>query len=136
MPAPTVLIVDDDPDQQTVCAVLLQHAGYQVLQASDGLEGVRVARQSRPDVVLMDVRMPLMDGITARRHLSALPETRDIPVVALTADVLKWPEARALAEGFSALLPKPCNLERILAVVRRLAPPHPAPVHGELVVAS
>ncbi len=131
MPPVTVLVVDDDPDHQTVCGVLLQHAGYRVLQARDGAEGVRMARDSRPDVVLMDMRMPRMDGIAARRELAESPETSGIPVVALTADVLKWPEARLLEEGFSALLPKPCNLHRILTVVRRLAPAPSS--QGELV---
>jgi two-component system cell cycle response regulator DivK len=129
MHARTVLVVDDDPDHQTVCGVLLQHAGYRVLQALDGAEGVRLARDARPDVVLMDVRMPRMDGITARRELAERPETRGIPVIAITADVLKWPEERVLDEGFSALLPKPCNLRRILSVVGGLVPA----AEGELV---
>ena len=117
----TVLIIDDDPDQHTVCGVLLEHAGYRVLHAFDGQEGVQVARAQHPDVVLMDIRMPRMDGVSARRALAEDPATARIPVVAVSADVLTWPERRVLSEGFAGHLPKPCNLERIAAVVARLA---------------
>jgi twitching motility two-component system response regulator PilH len=116
----TVLIVDDDPDQHTVCGVFLEHAGYAVLHAFDGQEGMEVARARQPDLVLMDIRMPRMDGITARRDLAAEPGTARIPIVAVSADVLTWPEWRALEEGFAGHLPKPCNLERIAALVARL----------------
>lgn len=116
----TILIVDDDPDQHAVCGALLEHAGYAVLHAFDGQEGVEVARDARPRLVLMDIRMPRMDGIAARRALAADPETARIPVVAVSADVLTWPERRVLEEGFAAHLAKPCNLERITALVARL----------------
>jgi two-component system cell cycle response regulator DivK len=116
-----ILIVDDDADQHTVCGVFLEHAGYTVLHAFDGLEGVEMAREHRPALVLMDIRMPRMDGIQARRALSAEPATAGIPVVAVSADVLTWPERRVMQEGFAAHLPKPCNLDRISALVARLA---------------
>jgi two-component system, cell cycle response regulator DivK len=116
----TVLIVDDDPDQHTMCGVFLEHAGYAVLHAFDGQEGVEVACAKQPGLVLMDIRMPRMDGITARRVLAADPGTARIPVVAVSADVLTWPERRVLEEGFAGHLPKPCNLERIAALVARL----------------
>jgi two-component system cell cycle response regulator DivK len=116
-----ILIVDDDADQHTVCGVFLEHAGYTVLHAFDGLEGVEMAREHRPALVLMDIRMPRMDGIQARRALSAEPATAGIPVVAVSADVLTWPERRVMQEGFAAHLPKPCNLDRIFALVARLA---------------
>ena len=117
----TVLIIDDDPDQHTVCGLFLEHAGYAVLHAFDGQEGVELARAHGPDVVLMDIRMPRMDGIAARRQMAADPALASIPVVALSADVLTWPETRVLQEGFAAHLPKPCNLNRISALVAGLA---------------
>lgn len=122
----TVLIVDDDPDQHTVCEVFLEHAGYRVLHAFDGQEGVEMARDLRPDLVLMDIRMRRMDGVAARRALADDPATAGIPVVAVSADVLTWPERRVLAEGFAGHISKPCNLERIGALVRQLAHPQPA----------
>jgi CheY-like chemotaxis protein len=116
----TLLIVDDDADQHTVCGLFLEHAGYTVLHAFDGQEGVEMAREHQPTLVLMDIRMPRMDGIQARRALAAEPATAEIPVVAVSADVLTWPERRVMQEGFTAHLPKPCNLERISALVTRL----------------
>jgi CheY-like chemotaxis protein len=116
----TILIVDDDADQHTLCGVFLRHAGYAVLHAFDGQAGVEMARAHLPALVLMDIRMPRMDGVTARRVLAADPLTARIPVVALSADVLTWPEPRVMQEGFAAHLPKPCNLDRISTLVARL----------------
>jgi two-component system cell cycle response regulator DivK len=126
----TVLIVDDDPDQHTVCGVFLEHAGYAVLHAFDGQEGVEMARLHQPDVVLMDIRMPRMDGVAARRALAADAATAGIPGVAVSADVLTWPERRVMEEGFAAYLPKPCNLRRITGLVAGLARREPSLLAG------
>lgn len=117
----SVLIVDDDPDQHTVCGVFLEHAGYRVLHAFDGREGVEMARAEQPDLVLMDIRMRRMDGVAARRALAEDAATAAIPVVAVSADVLTWPEQRVLAEGFAANITKPCNLRRVGMLVNLLA---------------
>ena len=130
MPRNTVLIVDDDPDQHTVCGTYLEHAGYAVMHAFDGQEGVEMARLHQPRVVLMDIRMPRMDGVSARRALAADAVTAGIPVVALSADVLTWLEPRVMAEGFAAYLPKPCNLTRIMGLVASLALPEPGLLAG------
>jgi two-component system cell cycle response regulator DivK len=119
----TILIVDDDADQHAVCGALLEHGGYTVLHAADGQEGVRMARVHGPALVLMDIRMPRMDGIAARRALADDPATAEIPVVALSADVLTWPEGRALREGFAGYLPKPCSLDCISALIARFTRP-------------
>ncbi|HEX5872324.1 MAG TPA: response regulator [Longimicrobium sp.] len=121
----TVLIVDDDPDQHTLCGVFLEHAGYHVLHAFDGQEGVEMARDRQPDLVLMDIRMRRMDGVAARRALAEDPATATIPVVAVSADVLTWPERRVMAEGFAGHIAKPCNLERIGGLVHLLTRPEP-----------
>lgn len=123
----TVLIVDDDPDQHTVCGVFLEHSGYHVLHAFDGQEGVEMARDQQPDVVLMDIRMRRMDGVAARRALADDPVTAGIPVVAVSADVLTWPERRVMAEGFAGHISKPCNLERIGVLVSLLTRRQPGP---------
>ncbi|HWK90220.1 MAG TPA: response regulator [Longimicrobium sp.] len=118
MSAQTILVVDDDPDQHRLCALLLEHAGYRVLHANDGVEGVALARAEQPDLVMMDIRMARMDGVSARRELAADPATQGIPVVAVTADLMQWPPARLLDEGFVAYLAKPCDLRRLLRVVQ------------------
>jgi CheY-like chemotaxis protein len=121
----TVLIVDDDPDQHTVCGVFLEHSGYHVLHAFDGQEGVEMARDRQPDLVLMDIRMRRMDGVAARRALAEDPATAAIPVVAVSADVLTWPERRVLAEGFAGHIAKPSNLQHIGVLVQLLTCPEP-----------
>ena len=128
MQAKTVLIVDDDPDQHVLVGLYLEHAGYAVLHAYDGAEGYGAALSHRPSLVLMDMRMPHTDGASAFRQLQGDPSTRDIPVVAVTADVLEWPESRSLREGFSGHVTKPCDLARIRDVVRRVIGPADAPV--------
>jgi two-component system, cell cycle response regulator DivK len=119
----TVLIVDDDPDQHVLCGLYLEHAGYAVLHAYDGREGVELARAKRPALILMDLRMPRLDGASALRQLADEEGTRNIPVVALSADVLEWSETRALREGFAAHVSKPCDLRRIRETIFRLIGP-------------
>jgi len=127
MAAKSVLIVDDDPDQHVLVGMYLEHAGYAVLHAHDGGEGYEAAVARRPALVLLDMRMPRTDGEWAFRQLRADPTTREIPVVAVTADVLAWPESRSLREGFSGHVTKPCDLSRIRDVVQRVIGPADAP---------
>jgi CheY-like chemotaxis protein len=117
----TVLIADDDPDQHVLCGLYLEHAGMRVLHARDGAEAVELAVRECPDLVLMDLRMPRMDGAAALRALRSADRTRSIPVIAVSADVLAWNRSRALREGFAAHLAKPCDLREILDAVRRYA---------------
>ncbi|HEX6746993.1 MAG TPA: response regulator [Longimicrobium sp.] len=123
----SVLIVDDDPDQHVLAGLYLEHAGYSVLHASDGREAYLAARSEHPSLVLMDMRMPEVDGAAAFRLLSRDPRTRTIPVVAVTADVVSWPESRSLHEGFAGHISKPCDLVRIREVVRRVIGPADEP---------
>ena len=137
MAAKSVLIVDDDPDQHVLAGMYLEHAGYRVLHAHDGREGLDTARDARPSVVLMDIRMPELDGAMAFRILSEDPATRTIPVVAVTADVVTWPESRSLREGFAGHLTKPCDLRRIREMVQRVIGPADDPaVPGRVTFAS
>ncbi len=81
----TVLLVEDNEDNRIVYATVLEHFGYRVLEATDGAEGVRLAREQRPDVVLMDISIPVIDGWQATSMLKEDPRTNAIPVIALTA---------------------------------------------------
>ncbi|HET7229050.1 MAG TPA: response regulator [Longimicrobium sp.] len=119
----SVLIVDDDPDQHVLVGLYLEHAGYSVLHAHDGAEGYHAALARRPALVLLDMRMPGTDGEFAFRQLTSDPRTSRIPVVAVTADVLAWPESRSLREGFAGHVTKPCDLSRIRDVVQRVIGP-------------
>ena len=127
MTTKSVLIVDDDLDQHVLAEMYLGHAGYHVLHANDGREGYEAARDRRPALILMDMRMPSLDGEQAFHLLRADERTRAIPVVAVTADVAAWPESRSLREGFAGHVSKPCDLSRIREVVARIIGPADAP---------
>lgn len=110
-----ILVVDDDPDISLGTCWRLKHAGFETLTASDGDEGVQMAKQHRPDAILLDVRMPRMDGFTALQHLAASPETKDIPVVMLSASIVD--QQRALDSEVRFFLPKPCDGKKLLAAI-------------------
>jgi CheY-like chemotaxis protein len=115
----TVLVVDDNPDQHAICAAYLRHAGYDVAHAFDGSEALQRAREHGATLVITDIIMPRMDGLTLLRALRNEPNTRDLPVVAWSADLVEWDEARALEAGFDGFLPKPCELSRLRDVAAR-----------------
>jgi two-component system, cell cycle response regulator DivK len=119
----TILLVEDHEDNRIVYRTILEHVGYTVLLAGDGVEGVRLTREQKPDLVLMDVSIPLMDGWTATSVLKADPETASIPIVALTAHALAGDRERALEVGCDGYLAKPVEPRRVLEEVRRFLGP-------------
>jgi two-component system cell cycle response regulator DivK len=119
----TILLVEDHEDNRIVYRTILEHVGYTVLLAGDGVEGVRLAREQKPDLVLMDVSIPLMDGWTATSVLKADLETASIPIVALTAHALAGDRERALEVGCDGYLAKPVEPRRVLEEVRRFLGP-------------
>ncbi|MFB3852559.1 MAG: response regulator [Vicinamibacterales bacterium] len=119
---PLILIVDDYRDAAEMYALYLTLAGYQVFLAVDGHEAVRVAIQKRPDLILMDLGMPGMDGFEATRRLRDDPATAAIPVVALTAHVYAAQGEAWGRHGFARLLTKPCLPDELVAHVQALLP--------------
>jgi len=116
----TILLVEDNEDNQEIYRIILAHHGYTVLQAWDGECGVRMARDHAPDLILMDLTMPRMDGLEATRLLKADPATAAIPVVALTACTQREDMAAAAEAGCEAYLTKPVEPRRVAAEVRRI----------------
>jgi CheY-like chemotaxis protein len=114
-----VLVVEDYDDARTMVEMILQDAGYQVLLAADGVEGVTMARRHRPDAILMDIFMPGLDGIEATRQIKADPATAAVPVIAYTA---KPTSVRAERELFSAVCAKPCDPDDLLKLLGEFAP--------------
>ena len=112
-----ILLVEDNEDNRTIYRTILEHAGYTVLECADGETAIRYARESRPDVILMDIAIPVIDGWEATRMLKADPETRAIPVLALTAQALMRNRERAKEIGFDGYLAKPIEPRRVLAEV-------------------
>jgi len=119
-----ILVVDDDARNLKLAVTVLAGAGHEVLSAKGGAEGVEVALANAPDLVLMDVQMPGMDGIAALKCLRADPRTAAIKVAALTALAMKGDAERLLAEGFNGYLEKPIRYKEFLASVAALLDGH------------
>ena len=118
---PLVLVVDDYEDTRELYAEYIRMSGIEVETAADGFEGIEKAIMLRPDVIVMDLSMPDLDGFETVRVLRGHERTRRIPVLALTGTMLES-EGRARDEGFSAFLRKPCLPQYLLHEVRRFLP--------------
>ena len=116
----TILVVDDDARNLRLAVAALEQAGHDVLRAASAVEGIEAAFAHAPDLVLMDVQMPDMDGIAALRRLRADLRTAALKVVALTALAMKGDAERLLAEGFDGYLEKPIRYKEFLASVAAL----------------
>jgi CheY-like chemotaxis protein len=114
----TVLIVEDNEDNLVIYSTILGHSGYRVLEARDGETGILMAQREHPDLILMDVSIPLIDGWEATRRLKADPDTADIPIIALTAHALESDRERATAVGCDGYLAKPAEPRLVLATVQ------------------
>ena len=112
-----VLIIEDNPANMTLATFLLQSAGHSVLAATDAETGLTLARAEQPDLVLMDIQLPGMDGLEATALLKGDEATRDIPVVALTALAMKGDEARIRAAGCDGYIAKPLAYKEFLATI-------------------
>lgn len=110
----TILLVEDNELNRDMLSRRLQRKGYEVLIAVDGLEGVAKARSEAPDLILMDMRLPALDGWEATRRIKAAPETQSIPVIALTAHAMAGDREQALAAGCDDYDSKPVEFARLL----------------------
>jgi two-component system, cell cycle response regulator DivK len=113
-----ILIVDDNEQNQRLAREVLRFAGFRTLEAGDGADGVALAVEHRPDLVLMDIRMADMNGMEALRKLRADERTAEIPVVALTSSTMKGDRERFLAAGFDGYLQKPISVREFADQVR------------------
>lgn len=113
-----ILIVEDDYDNLELVRFILVRAGYETLAARDGREGVEIARRERPDLILMDLAMPEMDGWSASREIKSDPELNHIPVVALTVRSLTEDRIRAMEAGCDGYITKPMNVTDFVEDVR------------------
>lgn len=118
--AARILIVEDNSLNLELATELLKSSGYSVLQARSAEEGLRLAREERPDLILMDVRLPGMDGLAAVRVLKRDPDTKSIPAVAMTAQAMRGDEEAARTAGFDAYVTKPIDTRAFPGTVARL----------------
>jgi len=117
MNARTILIIEDNPLNLELASDLLEVAGYIVLRADAAEEGLQLARASKPDLVLMDVSLPGMDGLAATAALKKDPVTARIPVVALTAHAMKGDEEKAMSAGCAGYLTKPIDTRAFTSII-------------------
>lgn len=118
--SPRILVAEDNPVNLELIRQLLEEEGCELLAAADGEEAIRLALEHRPDLILMDLSLPRVDGWEATRRLRADPRTAAIPVVALTAHAIVGYRERALAAGCTDYLTKPVDEDALFAVIRRL----------------
>ena len=114
-----ILVVEDTHDNREVAELILRDAGHTVVSAQDGVSGIAAAAKGRPDLILMDLSLPWVDGWEATRRLKADPATRDIPVVAFTAHVLDEEARRAREAGCAGVIAKPFDIDTFLRQIER-----------------
>lgn len=116
---PTVLVVDDYPDTRRIIRWMLEQKGYCVVEATNGREAVEVAAQELPDVILMDLAMPEVDGFSALRLVREQAELADIPIIAVTAYDMAEAREKAELTGFAHYLTKPIDFQRLSVLIDR-----------------
>ena len=115
-----VLIIEDNERNKKLFKFLIESIGIDVLTAPNGEEGIRLAREQAPDLILMDIQMPVMDGVTALRFLKKSESTADIPVVALTSYAMDSERDKYIKEGFTSYITKPIDKDDFLSQIKRL----------------
>ena len=117
---PKILIVEDNEENRDSLSRRLQRRGFAVISAEDGKAGVAMAQSEKPDLILMDMNMPELDGWEATRHLKAAAETKELPVIALTAHAMSGDRDRALEVGCADYHTKPVEFPKLLAQIEAL----------------
>lgn len=119
-----ILCVEDNPQNMRLVRKILKHQGYEVLEAVDGTSGIEITETEHPDLVLMDINLPDIDGLEATRRLKANADVSHIPIVALTANAMYGDEERCLAAGCDGYMSKPVSKTKLLSVVDEFLSSH------------
>ena len=114
-----ILVIEDNPDNMVLIADVLSSLNYDVLQATDGQRGVEMVDEERPDLVLMDLSLPKMDGWTATRKLKSETDLKTIPIIALTAHAMVGDRERAMEAGCDGYVSKPINIQELAAKLKK-----------------
>ena len=113
----TILIVEDEPRNLKLLRDLLQRFGYEILEATDGEQGMKSAGEKMPDLILMDIMMPIMDGLEATRIIKADIKTKHIPIIALTSYAMKGDREKTIEAGCDAYIAKPIDIQEVLKTI-------------------
>ena len=114
-----ILIVEDQEDNRTILRDVLSTVGYELIEALNGEDGVKLAQSERPDLILMDIQLPKMDGYEATQQIKSIAELKTIPIIAVTSYALSGDEAKARAAGCDGYIAKPFSPRELLAKVRK-----------------
>jgi two-component system cell cycle response regulator DivK len=117
-----ILVVEDEEDNRQILRDLLTSGGYDMIEAETGQDAISAAEANRPDLILMDIQLPILDGYEATRRIKADPSLRSIPVIAVTSYALSGDEAKARAAGCNDFVPKPFSPRQLLAKIRQYLP--------------
>ncbi len=117
-----ILVVEDQEDNRWILRDLLTSSGYELVEAGDGEQALVMAERQRPDLILMDVQIPLIDGYEVTRRLKADPALRDIPIIVVTSYALSGDESKARAAGCNGYVSKPYSTRQLLAKIREYVP--------------
>lgn len=126
MPGELILIVEDNEKNLKLVRDLLQVKGYRTVESETAEEGIRLARETGPGLILMDIQLPGMNGIEALTHLRADPQTENIPVMAVTASAMTQDREKIMAAGFDGYQRKPLEIKAFLEAVRQTLEDHPS----------
>ena len=119
---PRILIVDDNETNRDILMARLGPQGYDLKQAADGEEALAAVARQRPDLILMDIQLPIMDGYEATRRIKAMPEFKSIPIIVVTSYALSGDEGKAREAGCDAYVTKPYSPRALLAKIREYMP--------------
>ena len=117
-----ILVIEDTEDNRLILGDLLASAGYELIEAVDGLAGVAAAEREMPDLILMDIQLPGIDGYEATRRIRAIPALATVPIIAVTSYALSGDEAKTRAAGCNAYVAKPYSPRQLLAKIREFLP--------------
>ena len=117
-----ILVVEDQEDNRQILRDLLTNAGYEMTEAVNGEEALAEVAKQRPDLILMDIQLPIMDGYEATRRIRINPDLKSVPIIAVTSYALAGDESKALAAGCDAYVSKPFSPRQLLAKIREYLP--------------
>ncbi len=115
-----ILIVEDNPQNRVLVKDVLEFYGYEIIEAVDGQSGIEMAKNHKPDLILMDIQMPVMDGITAGKIIRGDPDTKNIKMIAVTSFAMLGDKERIMEAGFDHYIAKPINTRELPDLVNRI----------------
>lgn len=115
-----ILIVEDNPQNRELILMTLSPYGYSLLEATDGEEALKITQREKPDLILMDIQLPKLDGLEVTRRLRQVPVFSHIPIIAVTAYAMEWGEEKIMEAGCNAYLPKPFSIHELRRVVAEM----------------